>query len=134
MESLLEPVNRAIEQLLGRYSGPMHLRLILQPVLATFFAVRAGLRDAKGGRAPFLWSALTQPEARKYLVASGWKDVGKVFLAALVLDSVYQFIFLHGFYPVQTLVVAVGVALVPYLVFRGPVNRFASRVVTREGV
>ena len=52
-----------------------------------------------------------------------WKDVGKLFLVAVVLDVVYQIIVLHWVYPVQTLIVATMLAIVPYLVVRGLANR-----------
>gem|GEM_PF-6867678 len=35
----------------------------------------------------------------------------------------YQRLFLRAFHPEQALIVAVLLAIVPYVVFRGPVNR-----------
>ena len=127
-----ESVSRAVEQLLGRASGPMHFRLIMQPVVASFLAIRAGVKDARTGRPPFFWAALTQPEARRVLLKSGWKDISKIFVVAIVLDTIYQVIALHAFFWLQTLLVAVAVALVPYLLFRGPANRVA-RMTGRKG-
>jgi len=49
---------RSWEQLVGRTSGPIKLRLILQPS-AAFLAVRAGLKDAREGRQPYLWACFT---------------------------------------------------------------------------
>ena len=46
MEDLL---TRIFENLLGRVSGPMKFRLILQPLMAILFAMRDGLKDAKKG-------------------------------------------------------------------------------------
>jgi hypothetical protein len=122
-----EHVSRAVGQLLGRSSGPLHFRLIFQPILATFLAVRAGMRDARRGDPPFLWTLLTQKSERRRLFRSGWKDIGKVFIMALVLDTIYQLIVIRGFYLLQTLIVAVAVALVPYIVFRGLTTRASRR-------
>ena len=47
MEDTLE---RIWEHLIGRFTGPLTFRLILQPTMATLFAVRDGLRDARTGR------------------------------------------------------------------------------------
>ena len=44
--------------LVGRLHGPMTFRFIMQPLAASFLAVRAGLKDARERRPPFLWSAL----------------------------------------------------------------------------
>lgn len=41
METFL---SRAVDHMIGRITGPLRFRLILQPGLATFLAVRAGLR------------------------------------------------------------------------------------------
>lgn len=49
--------------------------------------------------------------------------MGKVFTIALVLDAVYQYIALKWFYPAEAVLVAAILALVPYLLLRGPVNR-----------
>jgi len=115
------------EMLVGRLQGPLTLRLILQPAMATFFAVRAGLRDARQGRRPYLWKMFTKPELRRELLRLGWKDVRMVFLMAVLLDGVYQVIVFKWIYLVQAAIVAVLLALVPYGMIRGPVNRLMSR-------
>jgi hypothetical protein len=51
-----------------------------------------------------------------------------VFVLALVLDVVYQVLVLHWVYPGELLVVATLLALVPYLIVRGPANRIAARM------
>ena len=38
---------RIWEHLIGRLSGPLAFRLLLQPAMSTLFAVRDGLRDAR---------------------------------------------------------------------------------------
>ncbi len=53
--------------------------------------------------------------------------IGKVFVIALILDAVYQYIELEWFYPVEALLVALILAVVPYLLLRGPINRITPR-------
>ena len=53
---------------------------------------------------------------------SGWKSAGKVFVIALLLDAAYQVKAFRWFYPVQALMVAMFLAIVPYSLLRGPVN------------
>ena len=122
-----ETLTRFFENLVGRVHGPMSFRFILQPLMAVIFAVRDGRRDAREGKAPYFWSLLNNPGHRRDLLRSGWKSVGKVFVIALVLDAVYQFITVRRFYPVEALMVALVLAIVPYLVLRGPVNRLIPR-------
>ena len=120
-------VSRAWEQLVGRLDGPMFFRFVLQPIVATVLAVRAGLADARAHRAPYLWTVATDREARGRLVRDGFKDVGGVFVFAILLDLVYQLMVFGWIFPVQSLLVAVTLALVPYVLVRGPVTRLASR-------
>ena len=114
---------RVFTNLAGRIDGVMNLRLILQPLVASILAVRAGMRDAREGRAPFFWALVFDPEHRGYLLQQGWKDIAKVFAAAVSLDVVYQAIELQTVYPGEAIIVALLLAIVPYLLVRAPVTR-----------
>lgn len=118
-----EMLSRGWNELIARDSGPLHVRLLLQPIAASFLAVRSGLRDADAGRPVFFWTVALEPAQRWSLLRSLWKDVGKLYLIACVLDVVYQLLVLRWIYPVQTLIVATLLAICPYLVFRGLANR-----------
>jgi hypothetical protein len=119
-------VNRFVENLVGRVHGPMKFRLVLQPLMAAFFAVRDGRMDALAGRGAYFWELFTDSGHRKELIANGWKSVGRVFILAVVLDAVYQLWQLHWFYPGEAAMVALILAIIPYLLIRGPVNRIIS--------
>ena len=116
---------RVWEQLVGRVSGPMSFRFVLQPCVALTLAIRAGLSDARKGRPPYLWKVLTDAEQRRSLLLSGWKDAGNVFIFAVILDTVYQLYMFRWFYPLQTVLVATVLALLPYVMFRGVATRIA---------
>ena len=118
--------SRVVEDLVGRVSGPMKFRLILQPVTATIFAILRGLKDAKEGKPPYFWALFTDPAHRRDMLQDGWKSIGRVIIIAFVMDAVYQYVALRWFYPNEAILVAVILALVPYLLIRGPVNRIAS--------
>ena len=133
MDAVLEFLSRGIEQLLGRAGGPLHLRLVILPTVVSLLAIRAGLRDARAGEPAFLWALLTRRTERRRLLLSAVKDVGRVFIGALVIDTIYQALVLRSFYPVQALIVAVACAIVPYALIRGPVTRLARRHGRRPG-
>jgi hypothetical protein len=61
-----------------------------------------------------------------------WRIAGKVFVVALVLDVVYQLIVLHWIYPVETLIVATILALVPCMVVRAVGNRIVTMACRRR--
>lgn len=118
---------RIIENIVDRVSGPMKFRLLLQPVMACIFAFRSGIKDAREGKPPYFWALWTQPAHRADMLRDGWKSIGKVFLLAIVLDVVYQIIVLKFVYPGEVLLVALSLAILPYLIVRGLVNRLWSR-------
>ena len=118
-----EILTRFMENIVGRVHGPMNFRLLLQPLMAIIFAFRDGRKDAREGKAAFGWALFTDPDHRRDNLRDGWKSVGKIFIIALVLDALYQYIALKWFYPAEALLVAIVLALVPYLLLRGPINR-----------
>jgi len=119
---------RAIDHLFGRADGPMWMRLLIQPLVASFFALRDGMRDARDGRPPYGISLLIDPVRRVPRIRDGWRSIRKVFFAAVAIDVVYQIVELRWIYPGEALIVAQVVALVPYVLLRGPVNRLTRLV------
>lgn len=122
-----EMIARAWEGLVDRVGGPMTFRLILQPLMASLLALRAGLKDAREGRPPYLWTILTDPTQRWDLLREGWRSIARVFILAVVMDVIYGWVVGRRFYPLETLIVALVLAVLPYLVLRGPINRIARR-------
>ena len=61
LEAVEDMIARIWTNLIGRIGGPLTFRLIVQPAVAAIFAIRAGLRDAREGRAPYGWAVLTDP-------------------------------------------------------------------------
>src|SRR4051794_4282961 len=66
--SMQEAFWRGWENLVGRLGGPMSFRFIMQPAVALFLAIRAGLKDARGGQAPSLWAIFSNPAHRRELL------------------------------------------------------------------
>ncbi len=124
---------RFVENFGDRIAGPMKFRLVLQPVMASIFAIIAGIKDAKAGNPPYFWALVTQPTHRKAMLHDGWKSVGKVFALALALDVVYQLIATRFVYIGEVIIVAFLLAIVPYLVLRGLVTRVARPWVSSSG-
>jgi len=117
-------------ELLGRVSGPLSFRVVLQPLVAALFALRSGLRDAREGRPPYLWSLVAHSGRRGENVRSAWSDLGRVILTAFALDVLYQKLVLRAFHPVDAAIVAAIIVVVPYVALRGLVNRAARALRT----
>lgn len=131
--SIRELLVDAWNMLIGRVQGPMAFRLVMQPLVASFFALRAGLKDARESRVPYVWAAFSNPAYRRDLFHEGWKDVRKVFAMAVILDVVYEIIEFRWVYPGQAVIVATILAIVPYVLVRGPVNRLLSKTPKLSG-
>jgi len=120
------------DQLHDRVSGPMKFRIVLQPIMATYFAIRSGLRDAKSGKDPYFWSLLIGRGNRFELIKDGWESVGRIVLLAGGLDLVYQYFVESSIHLRAALMVAFLLAVVPYVIVRGIVTRIATVLMPRS--
>jgi len=127
VSEIQEILTRFWDQLIAQPSGPLAFRLILQPIMAAILAILDGLKDARAGRSPYLWTILSDPAQRAGYLREGLKRVSRVIVFALLMDAIYQFMVLGRFYPGEALVIAFVLAFLPYLLLRGPVARIARR-------
>ena len=128
-----EMLIRALTNIIDRVGGPMTFRIILQPLMATLLAVRAGMKDARTDRPPYFWTLLTDTSQRGDLLREGWKSVARVFFLAIVMDVIYQLIVLRWVYPLELILIAILLAVIPYLLVRGPVNRLVRSLRGNRG-
>jgi len=117
--------HRVWQQLIDRPTGPMAFRFILQPAMAAFAALRDGIADAKSGRSPYFWSLIANPLESGGRAYEGLIATARVLLLGLCMDAIYQWIVLKTFYPGEAVIVAVALAIFPYLLLRGPMDRVA---------
>ena len=115
-----------LEDLVARLTGPMHFRLILQPLVAIALGIRDGLKDARAGRPPFIMDLLVRPEARKRQLKRALQSLIKPLIVAIVLDAVAQYLMFGTIYPGAAVFVGVVVMAVPYALARGLTNRIVS--------
>jgi hypothetical protein len=113
------------QDILARPGGPMTFRFILQPAMAAITALIDGVEDARKGRSPYFWTIITNPTKRGGRLYEGLVSTSRIILLGLAMDAVYQFIVLKTFYPGQSVVIALALAFVPYLLLRGPFARIA---------
>jgi hypothetical protein len=117
--------HRFVEDFVARLDGPLHFRFIVQPLMAVVFATLDGIKDAKAGKPAYGWAVFSSPEHRRELLKDGWKHFGKIFILAIVLDVIYQIKVHQAFYPMVALLTALVLAMLPYILLRGPVNRLS---------
>jgi hypothetical protein len=116
---------RIWNHLSARPGGSLSMRFVLQPAMSAIFAARDGIKDARTGRSPYFWTVLADPQKRLNRLREGVDATGKIILAAIALDAVYQYITTKTFFPVEALLVAILLAFIPYFLLRGPIARIA---------
>jgi hypothetical protein len=128
MSEIQEFLTRFWDQLIAQWGGPLWFRLILNPVMATILAVLDGLKDARTGRSPYLRTILFDPSQRAAYLREGLKRISRVIILSFVMDAIYQFIVLRRLYVGEALVTVFVLAVLPYVLIRGPVHRIARRL------
>lgn len=120
--------------MIARTEGPMTFRLYLQPAMALITALIDGIKDARTGRTPYFW-LLTHTDAagRKAAWREGVTATTRILLLGVAMDVIYQLKVYGAFsHPLETLVVAIVLAFVPYLLMRGPIARIARWWISRR--
>ena len=121
-----------VPDFIQRLDGPLHFRFFVQPLMAILLAIRDGTRDAREGRSAYLWTVLSDSTQRRYLIEDGWKGISKVFILACLLDVIYEWIVWRTLTPLQMVLVAALLSVIPYALLRGPINRFMRTEQSRE--
>ncbi len=121
----MDDLVRVWSDLAGRLTGPLALRLVLQPAMAALYAIRDGMKDARAGRPAYFWSILADASDGARLLREGLQAVLRVILLGAVMDGMYQIIVFRRIYPLELVIVVLSLAFMPYLLLRGPVNRLA---------
>ena len=125
-------VARFFGNLIGRLHGPLTFRLIMQPTMAAIMAIRVAVKDAQSGRPAYLAALFRKPAERRQLLREARRHVAVVFVVALIIDTLYQALVFHWVYPGEAATVAALLAIVPYVILRGPMNRIVSRLKYRR--
>src|SRR4051812_40372422 len=127
-------MGRVLRQLADRPAGPISFRFILQPTMAAIAAIHDGRRDVQLKRAPYMWTILHSPRDRIGRLREAANATARIVLLGLVMDTIYQLIVLQSFYPVEAIIIALLLALLPYVVLRGLVLRIARRWRPRNSI
>lgn len=127
MTELHDILTRFWSDLMSRSSGPYDIRFIMQPLTAAVIAITDGIRDARTGRSPYLWTMLCDPAKRKGHLHEGINATARILFAGMVMEVLYQTKVLHTFYIGEAIAIVFFLAFLPYLLLRGPVARIARR-------
>jgi hypothetical protein len=93
--------------------------------MATIAALHDGIADARAGRRPYLHTILNDAEARSGRLAEGLFSIARIILLGFAMDAVYQWRVLGTFYPAEAVAITRILAVIPYVILRGPIDRIA---------
>jgi hypothetical protein len=108
-------------------SGEGRLRLIVQPAVAIALGIRLGVRDAKGGAAPFVRRLIASNHQRWRILGHSIRYAWMPLLLALAMDCVLQRLTLGRIRPLAAVVVGVLLVWLPFAIARGAANRIWRR-------
>jgi hypothetical protein len=123
---------RVWRNIFDRPGGPMSFRFILQPIMAAIAALHDGIKDARLGRDPYLWTILTNKQESAGRLREGLLATGRIILLGIGMDAIYQATVLKTFYPGEMALIALLLAFIPYLLLRGPICRIARWWMARK--
>jgi hypothetical protein len=110
-----------------RLNGPGRFRFVLQPAVAIFLGIRAGIADGRAGRLPYIFSLLSDGKRRWELLKEGFAQVAALVAMAILLDAISQWLILRAIYPGPALVVGPVLIAFPYSLSRALANRYVKR-------
>ncbi len=123
----MEINQRMWRDFVDRPGGPMSFRFYLQPLMAIIAAVHDGINDARAGRTPYMQKLISQPGHLSETLGEALHATARIVLLALAMDAIYQVTVLDTFYPGEMVLVALLLAVAPYMLLRGPVALIARR-------
>jgi hypothetical protein len=113
--------------MVARLSGPGRFRFIMQPIVALLLGGRDGLKDARLGVPPFLWSLTFHGHRRKELLHSAFASVRNLVAIAILLDIISQFLIFREVHPGAALLLGPVLIGTPYAISRALANRIKRR-------
>lgn len=116
-----------------RPGGPMSFRFLLQPTMAFIAALNDGIRDARVHRMSYLRAILRDPIERGDRLREGLFATARLILLGIGMDAIYQWREIGAFYPGEALLITFLLAVLPYLLLRGPISLIARRFVPSSG-
>ncbi len=128
----MDVLQTIVERVIARVTGPLSMRFMLQPLMATMLGIRDGRLDAKAGNPPFVMEVLFHPADRKKALRSALKSLLTPIVLGSVLDAVAQYLIFHQVRPFWALVVGTLVIGLPYSAARGLTNRIVTGMMKRH--
>jgi hypothetical protein len=114
---------RFLDDMVARLHGRGRLRFIFQPTVAIVLGTRDGVKDARAGNLPFLWSLVFHPSDRPGLLRNALASVRALVSVAILLDVTSQLLIFGRVNPFAALILGPVLIGLPYASSRALTNR-----------
>jgi hypothetical protein len=114
---------RFLDDMVARLHGRGRLRFIFQPTVAIVLGARDGVKDARAGNLPFLWSLVFHASDRPGLLRSALESVRNLVAIAILLDLASQLLIFRRVNPFAALILGPVLIGFPYASSRALTNR-----------
>ncbi len=118
--------------LIARFHGVGRMRFVFQPVTAIILGVGSGIRDARLGLPPFLFSLTSGAGERKRAWRSAIMATRNLVALAILLDLVSQYVLFPDIHPAASLILGPVLIAVPYALARVAADRLTPRPKARD--
>jgi len=116
-----------VEGIIARLAGPMSLRLVIQPLMASLLGARDGIVDAKAGEPPFIFGLITDCDDRKAKLGSLFKSLSKAIIIAVVLEVMAQYLLFGQVHAIGVILYVFVFMIVPYSLVRAAANVIVTK-------
>ena len=121
-----EVLERVVEGIVARVTGPMSMRFLLQPIAAILVGIRDGRLDARAGTPPYIFDLVFRPEGRRRALSSALQTLLIPMTVGTILDAIAQYLIFQRVHILPAMLVGAFVMGVPYSLARGISNRVTS--------
>jgi len=113
-----------LARVIARLTGPMHMRFVIQPIMAILLGIRDGVQDARTGAPPFVWD-LYATQGRLPKLEMALRRILIPIAVAIVFDAIVQYMLFQEVRVLGAIVLGTMLMGVPYSAARGIANRVA---------
>lgn len=117
----------AIQRIIERFTGPLHLRTILQPLIAIFLGITNGRADFKSNHPPFFLDMVSDKINRNQKMKMAYRSILTPLFIGVIVDAIFQYLVFSKIHFFGAILAGIILIALPYTISRGFTNRLLRR-------
>jgi hypothetical protein len=115
------------QRIVERFTGPFHMRLLFQPLIAIILGIRNGSHDAREGNPPYIFEVFSNRSNRRDIIYEGIRAILIPLIIGIILDAIFQYMIFSKIRFYGSIIVGIVIIGLPYSLSRGITNRIKSK-------